>query len=94
MAFFSQANLEAVGGRDKMRLCPKCGLSLDYIAEQGYCCPRGHGCWWPQGEQKVVREPSDAAYAGGAIVIKGGKPGGKRNKKLKNQPIIKKYLEL
>ena len=36
MAFFSQENLEAVGGRDKIRLCPRCGLSLEYISEQGY----------------------------------------------------------
>ena len=41
MAFFSQANLEAVGSRDKIRLCPRCGLSLEYIAGRGYCCPRG-----------------------------------------------------
>jgi len=92
MAVFSQANLEAVGGRDKIRLCPRCGLSLEYISEQGYCCPKGHGCWWPQGEQKVIREPPDAVYAGGAIEPKGVSKGRKRKKNRKEQ-WISDYIE-
>ena len=93
MAFFSQANLEAVGVKnDKMRLCPRCGLSLEYISEQGYCCPKGHGCWWPQGEQKVIREPPDAVYAGGAIEPKGVSKGRKRKKNRKEQ-WISDYIE-
>ena len=84
MAFFSQENLEAVGGRDKIRLCPRCGLSLEYIAGRGYCCPRGHGCWWPRGEQKVVREPPDAIYAGGKPQLhKGGSKSGRKHGKKK-----------
>ena len=98
MAFFSQANLEAVGVRPKMRLCPKCGLSLEYIAGRGYCCPKGHGCWWPQREQKVIREPLDAVYAGGAIEQKGGtKPSspskGRKRKKNRKEKWISDYIE-
>lgn len=81
MAFFSEAGLVASGTREKMRLCPKCGLSLEYIDGYGYCCPKGHGCWFPPGEQKVIREPPDAIYAGGAIEFKGGSKSGKKRKK-------------
>lgn len=66
----------------KMRLCSKCGRTLDLIPDQGYCCPKGHGCWFPQGEQKkVIREPGSAIYAGGAIEFKGGSKSGKKRKK-------------
>ncbi len=78
MAFFSQANLEAVGGRDKIRLCPRCGLSLDYIAGEGFCCPRGHGCWWPAAE----REPPPKVIAcQGSTVKKGSSSKGRKRKK-------------
>ena len=41
MAFFSQENLEAVGGRDKIRLCPRCGMSLEYILRKKSKKPGG-----------------------------------------------------
>ena len=79
MALFSQANLEAVGVKnDKMRLCPKCGVSLEYISEQGYCCPKGHGCWWP----KEKRDPPPKVIAcQGSTVKKGSSSKGRKRKK-------------
>ena len=83
VAFFSQENLEAVGGRDKIRLCPRCGLSLEYIAERGYCCPRGHGCWWPAEEREPPEDKKARCYHAGDLQLhKGGaKSGKKRGKK-------------
>jgi len=89
---FSESGLVASGYRDKIRLCPRCGGKLDYIDKQGYCCPKGHGCWWPQGEQKIIREPPDAVYAGGAIEPKGVSKGRKRKKNRKEQ-WISDYIE-
>ena len=91
MAFFSHENLEAVGGRDKMRLCSRCGTRLEYIEGNGYCCPKGHGCWWTGGEQKIIREPPDAVYAGGAIKPKGVSKGRKRKKAKKENEISNIY---
>ena len=82
MAFFSQANLEAVGGRDKIRLCPKCGVSLEYIAERGYCCPRGHGGWWPKEE---LTPPNYYACQGSTYKKGSNGKGQKRKKKPKKQ---------
>ena len=84
MALFSRSGLEAT---DKLRLCGKCGRALEYIADQGYCCPKGCGCWRPQGEQKVIREKPSAIYAGGAIIFKGAKTGKKRKKPPKVETI-------
>ena len=64
----------------KMRLCSKCGISLDEIRPGVFSCPRGHGEWTPPGEDKVVREPLSAIYAGGAVDYKGTKTGKKRKK--------------
>lgn len=96
MAFFSESGLVASGYREKLYLCEKCGLEMVFAGnDKGYCCPKGHGCSWPMtGEQKVIREPGSAIYAGGAIEFTGSKPGGKKNKKLKKQPMIKNYLEI
>ena len=80
MAFFSQANLEAVGGRDKIRLCPRCGLSLEYIAGQGYCCPRGHGCWWPKEEGRPPEDKKARCYHQGQITGSSPSKGRKRKK--------------
>lgn len=90
MAMFSEAGLVATG---KIRLCSKCGERLEYNPEQGYCCPRGCGCWWPrEREEKVIRENPDAVYAGGAIDFKGGKASSGR--KRKKQPPKKDFSYL
>lgn len=92
MAFFSQANLEAVGVRPKMRLCPKCGLSLEYIAGRGYCCPKGHGCWWPQPEREPPEDKKARCYHQG-----GTKPSspskGRKRKKNRKEKWISDYIE-
>ena len=83
MALFSEGNLEAVGIKldTKLRLCSVCGTSLQYIAGEGYCCPNGHGCWWPQQDEadKTYTHPA-AVYRGGAVVYKGNSKGRKRKK--------------
>lgn len=79
-----------------MRLCSVCGVSLIYKPPDGYCCPKGHGCW----QTGIVSQPlqrdkiDGGAFQGGAIEYKGSKPGGKRNKKLKRKLFTKAYLEM
>jgi hypothetical protein len=81
MAVFSRANLEAVGGRDKIRLCPRCGLSLEYIAGQGYCCPRGHGCWWPAEEREPPEDKKARCYHQGEVKKPSSPSKGRKRKK-------------
>ena len=93
MAFFSEANLEAVGiKRDKMWLCPKCGRSLDFSDEHGFCCPRGHGCWWPQPEREPPEDKKARCYHQG-----GTKPSsqskGRKRKKNRKEKWISDYIE-
>lgn len=96
MAMFGESGLTASRYKEKMRLCPKCGQSLTYIDNRGYCCNRGHGCWWPpKEEEKVIREEPGAVYAGGAIKLKGGSNNGKKRKKpLRRDQWAKKYIEI
>ena len=54
MAFFSDANLEAVGIKPKMRLCEKCGRSMIFTPGEGFCCPAGHGCEWPKERNLLI----------------------------------------
>ena len=78
MAFFSDANLEAVGIKPKMRLCEKCGRSMIFTPGEGFCCPAGHGCEWPKEE----REPPIKAIAcQGSTVKKGSSSKGRKRKK-------------
>mgnify|MGYP000867919741 CR=1 FL=1 len=92
MSLFRESGLQASGYKEKMRLCDKCGVSLNFIPGQGFCCPRGHGCEWPkEGEQKIIREPASAIYAGGAIEYKGQSKGRKRKKPPKKEIINNIY---
>ena len=78
MAFFSDANLEAVGIKPKMRLCEKCGRSMIFTPGEGFCCPAGHGCEWTKEE----REPPPKAVAcQGSTVKKGSSSKGRKRKK-------------
>lgn len=79
MAFFSDANLESVGIKPKMRLCDKCGRSMVFTPGEGFCCPAGHGCEWPQEE----RDPPTQATAcqGNTVRKKGGSSKGRKRKK-------------
>ena len=85
MALFSEGNLEAVGIKldTKLRLCSVCGTSLQYIAGEGYCCPNGHGCWWPQQDEadKTFTHPA-AVYRGGAV-IQGVRAGNEKSRQEK-----------
>jgi hypothetical protein len=83
LAFFSDANLESVGIKPKMRLCDKCGRSMIFTPGEGFCCPAGHGCEWPKEE----REPPTKAIACQGDTIKKGSSskGRKRKKKPKKQ---------
>ncbi len=93
MAFFSEANLEAVGiKRDKMWLCPKCGRSLDFSDEHGFCCPRGHGCWWPQPEREPPEDKKARCYHQGETKTSSPSKGRKRKKNRKEQ-WISDYIE-
>ena len=91
VAFFSQENLEAVGGRDKIRLCPRCGLSLDYIAGEGFCCPRGHGCWWPAEEREPPEDKKARCYHQGEVKKTSSSKGRKR--KNRKEKWISDYIE-
>lgn len=94
MSLFSEANLEAVGIKldTKMRLCSVCGISLQYIPDEGYCCPNGHGCWWPRGEEeKIIREHPASVAAGGAVVYKGNSKGRTRKKPPKRNQWVGVY---
>ncbi len=63
MAMFSESGLEASGFRagEKLQLCEKCGLSLYYVPEQGFCCLRGHDC--RATKQAVICDSLDATNA-------------------------------
>ena len=93
MAVFSRANLEVVGGRDKIRLCPRCGLSLEYIAERGYCCPKGHGCWWPAEEREPPEDKKARCYHQGEVKKPSSPSKGRKRKKNRKEQWISDYIE-
>ena len=92
MAMFSESGLTASGYREKMRLCSRCGERLNYIEGNGYCCPKGHGCWWPQPEQEPSEDKKARCYHRGQI-----KPGsqskGRTRKKNRKEKWISDYIE-
>ena len=93
MAFFSESGLSASRHHEKMRLCEKCGLSLEYKEGEGWCCPKGHGCSWPA-EHKEPPEPNKArCYHQGEIVPTGQSKGRSRKKKPKKDLFSKLYQE-
>lgn len=65
----------------KMRLCSKCGITLNEIKPGVFSCPRGHGEWPERGEAKIIREPLNATYAGGPVEYGGTKATGRKKKK-------------
>lgn len=80
-------------GDDKMRLCPKCGRSLEYISEHGYCCPRGHGCWWPAAEREPPEDRKARCYHQGEIKTTSQSSGRKRKKPPKKSDFSYLYSE-
>ena len=91
MAFFSKENLEAVGIRDKIRICSKCYQDLYYDQSKGFCCPKCGRCWLPQAEQDKTKIHPAAVFAGGAIVYKGESKGRKRKKAQKKSDWAGQY---
>jgi len=75
-----------------MWLCQKCGKSLEYIAGRGYCCPRGHGCWWPPEEREPPEDKKARCYHRGEIKPSSQSKGRKR-KKNRKEKWISDYIE-
>lgn len=73
--------LAASGYREKLRLCQRCGARLEYHEGEGFCCPNGHGCEWPQEEIESPEENKPRCYMGGPIVGQSTGGGRKRTKK-------------
>lgn len=93
MAFFSEAGLVASGYREKMRLCEKCGLTLEFKPTEGYCCPKGHGCWWPQPEREPPEDKKARCYHQGQIKPGSQSKGRTRKKPKKQQDFSHLYSE-
>ena len=92
MAFFSDANLEAVGIKPKMRLCEKCGRSMIFTPGEGFCCPGGHGCEWPKEEREPPEDKKARCYHQGEVKKTSSSKGRKRKKNRKEQ-WISDYIE-
>ena len=92
MAFFSDANLESVGIKPKMRLCDKCGRSMIFTPGEGFCCPAGHGCEWPQPEREPPEDKKARCYHQGEVKKASSSKGRKRKKNRKEQ-WISDYIE-
>lgn len=90
MALFSDANLEAVGIKPKMRLCEKCGRSMIFTPGEGFCCPAGHGCEWPKEE---LASPNYYACQGSTYKKRSSGKGRKRKKKPKRGKFSHLYTE-
>ncbi len=93
MAFFSHENLEAVGIREKLRLCEKCGKSMDFVPGEGFCCPGGHGCEWPAAELDPPEELKARCYHQGGTKPSSQSKGRKRKKKPPKQDFSYLYSE-
>ena len=92
---FSESGLTASGYREKMRLCSRCGERLNYIEGNGYCCPKGHGCWWPQPEREPPEDKKARCYHAGDLQLhKGGAKSGKKRgkKKVPSKLTTETYL--
>lgn len=82
----------------KMRLCPRCGISLIEVKPGLFRCPRGHGEWWDdQGissAPRVHNTNNGSVCDSGPIEIKGTHPSGKKNKKIKRSQWAVDHMEL
>jgi hypothetical protein len=67
----------------KMRLCSKCGVSLDEIRPGVFSCPRGHGEWTTGivSRPRVHNIKNGSVGGGGPIKATGSKSSGKKRKK-------------
>lgn len=69
----------------KMRLCSRCGVSLDEIEPGVFSCPRGHGEWSVNQSIKSIPYkhpiPNGKAHEAGAMEFTGGSKSGKKRKK-------------
>ena len=95
MSFFSKSGLTASRAREKMIVCPICGVPIMAVdPEKGYCCPLNHGCWWPDGQQRDPPEELKArCYYKGQSEYKSQGKGRKRKKKPKKPSFSELFLE-
>lgn len=96
MAMFSESGLVASGykrEREKMYLCEKCGRSLIDTPAQGWCCPVGHGCWWPQEELESPEDRKARCYHQGSIKTSSPSKGRKRKKPRRKEDFSHLYSD-